>query len=117
MAVGTLFLFFRYYTTDITKAWTVSLTVLAVFQWANAWNCRSERSSLFAMNPLSNRPLLLATAGVIALQLLALYTPAMQQILHTIPLSRVDWMYILPIGMSIIVAEEIRKAYVRLRHS
>jgi Ca2+-transporting ATPase len=117
MAAGTLFLFFRYYTTDITKAWTVSLTVLAVFQWANAWNCRSERSSLFAMNPLSNRPLLLATAGVIALQLLALYTPAMQQILHTIPLSRVDWMYILPIGMSIIVAEEIRKAYVRLRHS
>ena len=42
MMFGTLFLFSQYFETDIAKAWTISLTVLAVFQWFNAWNCRSE---------------------------------------------------------------------------
>jgi len=48
MAIGTLWLFSKYYRTDIAKAWTISLAVLAVFQWFNAWNCRSESKSIFA---------------------------------------------------------------------
>ncbi|MBP9748747.1 HAD-IC family P-type ATPase, partial [Patescibacteria group bacterium] len=115
MAVGTLFLFQRYYATDLAKAWTVSLTVLAVFQWANAWNCRSERTSLLRMHPFTNRSLVAATAVVIVLQCIAVYTPTMQKVLHTVPISLADWLLILPIGASIILAEEIRKAFVRIR--
>lgn len=33
MAAGALYLFAWYYDTDIVKAWTIALTVLAVFQW------------------------------------------------------------------------------------
>lgn len=113
MAIGALYLFTRYYETDIAKAWTMSLTVLAVFQWFNVWNCRSEGSSIFSMNPFSNRFLVGATAIVIGLQLLAVYNPLMQKILRTVPLSLSEWGIAITIAASIIAVEEIRKLFYR----
>jgi len=113
MAIGALWLFRGYFEADITKAWTVSLTTLAVFQWFNAWNCRSEEKSLFQMNFLANKFLVGATLIVIFLQLLAVYNPVMQKILHTVPLGLSDWLIIIPIASSIIVVEEARKFFYR----
>ncbi len=115
MAIGTLWLFSNYIGGDTTKAWTMSLTVLAVFQWFNAWNCRSESESVFAMNPFSNKYLLAATSIVVSLQLLAVYHPFMQKFLHTTSLSLREWVVILVIASSIILAEEIRKLWYRAR--
>jgi len=115
MAIGTLFVFRGYIGEDMTKAWTISLTVLAVFQWFNAWNCRSESKSLFQMNPFSNKFLVGATGIVIALQFTALYTPFLQKVLHTTPLSLSEWLIIIPIAGSIILVEEIRKLFYRMR--
>lgn len=109
MMIGTLFLFSKYYQVDITKAWTISLTVLAVFQWFNAWNCRSENKSIFTQNPFSNKFLVGATITIIILQLLAIYNPLMQGILHTTALNLSDWLLIIPIAFSIVIVEEIRK--------
>lgn len=114
MMVGTLFLFKDYYATDLAKAWTISLTVLAVFQWFNAWNCRSEKKSIFQMNPFSNQFLVLATLVVAMLQIAAIYTPFLQSILRTVPLSLYEWMMIFTVSLSIIAAEEIRKFFHRL---
>ncbi len=113
MAIGTLYLFKGYFETDITKAWTISLTTLAMFQWFNAWNCKSESKSIFQMNPFSNKFLVGATAIVISLQFSALYTPVLQKILHTTPLSLLEWLIIIPIASSIILVEEIRKFFYR----
>src|SRR3989338_3051356 len=113
MAIGTLYLFKGYFETDITKALTISLTTLAVFQWFNAWNCRSESKSIFQMNPLSNKFLVGATVIVIFLQFAALYTPFLQKILHTTPLSLSEWLIIITIAGSIILVEEIRKFFYR----
>lgn len=109
MAIGTLFLFNNYYEADLAKAWTISLTVLAVFQWFNAWNCRSDSKSIFKMNPFSNRYLVWATIVVILLQMFAIYTPVMNTYLKTVPLNLSDWMVIVPIAASIVLVEEIRK--------
>lgn len=109
MMIGTLFLFKGYYQTDMVKAWTVSLTVLAVFQWFNAWNCRHESKSIFQLNPFSNKFLVGATMIVIILQMFAIYHPLMQRILHTTGLDISDWLLIIPIASSIILVEEIRK--------
>ena len=117
MMLGTLFLFQRYADVDIEKAWTISLTTLAVFQWFNAWNCRSELKSIFQMSPFSNRFLLGSTFIVIILQLLAVYTPTLQKILHTVPLEFFDWIIIIPIALSIVFVEEIRKFFARRRIS
>lgn len=117
MMVGTLLLFREYFETDITKAWTISLTTLAVFQWLNAWNCRSEDKSIFQMNPFSNKFLMGATAIVIILQLFAVYNPLMQKLLHTTPLTGSEWMMIIPIAFSIVIVEEVRKFFHRNRKS
>lgn len=113
MAIGTLYLFKINFSADITKAWTVSLTALAVFQWFNAWNCRHESKSIFQINPFSNKWLIGATAIVILLQLFVVYNPFMQKFLRTTPLNTSDWLIIIPIASSIILIEEIRKFFYR----
>ncbi len=113
MAVGTLYLFSGYIGADSTKAWTISLTTLAVFQWFNAWNCRSESASIFQTNPFSNIFLVGATALVVALQLLAVYHPFMQAFLHTAPLTAAEWGILILVASSVIVVEEVRKFFYR----
>jgi Ca2+-transporting ATPase len=109
MMFGTLFLFSGYFEDDIAKAWTISLTTLAMFQWFNAWNCRSESKSIFQMDFFSNKFLLGATVVVIVLQVLAVYTPVLQSILRTVPLTLGEWLMIVPIAISIVLVEEFRK--------
>jgi len=117
MMIGTLFLFQNYFETDIGKAWTVSLTVLAAFQWFNAWNCRSERESIFHAGFFSNKYLLGATGVVVCLQLLAVYHPFFQRFLSTVPLTLSEWAMILAVATSIIWIEEIRKFFFRRKRT
>ena len=117
MMIGTLFLFRNYYAVDLTKAWTISLTALAVFQWFNVWNCRHESKSIFQMNPFSNMFLVGATAIIVFLQMLAIYNPFMQKILRTTTLTFAEWMLIIPVAASIILVEEIRKFVYRRKMS
>ena len=115
MMIGTLFLFRGYFENDLAKAWTISLTTLAVFQWFNVWNCRHESKSIFQLNPLANKFLVGATAIIVFLQMLAIYNPVMQKILRTTELSLAEWLMIVPIAASIILVEEIRKFFYRRR--
>lgn len=117
MMIGTLFLFSSYFHGDLTKAWTVSLTCLAVFQWFNAWNCRSTTESVFKTNPFSNKFLVSSMGIVIILQLFAVYNPLAQRILHTTPLTLSEWFMIIPIAFSVIILEEIRKFFHRRRQT
>ena len=113
MSLGTLYLFSTYLNLDPAKALTMSLTVLAVFQWFNAWNCLSESKSLFTSNPFKNPYLILATATVFSLQILAIYNPFLQSVLNTVPLSLNDWLLIVPVALSIVLVEEVRKFFYR----
>ncbi|EKE00802.1 MAG: hypothetical protein ACD_21C00271G0002 [uncultured bacterium] len=113
MMIGTLFLFRDYFEIDLTKAWTMSFTTLAVFQWFNAWSCRHESKSIFQMNPFSNKFLVGATLTTVLLQLLVIYNPLMQKLLHTVALTPFEWLIIVLISSSIILTEEIRKFFYR----
>ena len=117
MAVGALIVTAMYNDAESVKRYTMVLTLLAVFQWFNAWNCRSATQSLFTMSPFSNRFLIGATGIVIILQLLAVYTPLVQKFLNTTALTLGEWLFILAVASSIIVVEEIRKFVVRKRPS
>lgn len=114
MAIGTLYLFAQYLGPDLTKAWTISLTTLAVFQWVNAWNCRSDTKSVFAMNPFSNLYLIGATILVIFLQILAVHWSVLQNLLHTTDLTLAEWVLCIIMGLSIIVVDEARKVVRKL---
>lgn len=109
MAIGTLFLFSINYQADITKAWTISLTLLAMFQWLNAWNCRSDKKSFFEINPFSNMFLVYSTIAAIAVHMFVIYNPFMQRFLKTAALSVSDWLIIVAVAMTIVLVEEIRK--------
>lgn len=113
MAVGTLYLFKQYLVVDLARAWTISLTTLAVFQWFNAWNCRSENKSIFQKDFFANKFLVMATVAVVFLQLAALYTPFLQKVLHTRPITIYEWLVIIAVASFIIVVEEIRKIFYR----
>lgn len=115
MVIFTLFLFIATYEENMAKAMTVALTLLAVFQWMNAWNSRSETSSVFKINPFSNWWLIGGTAVAFVFQLLAVYHPFFQSFLRTVPLNVMDWLIILALSLSIIVVEEIRKSISRKR--
>jgi len=113
MMIGTLYLFQGYFHIDIEKAWTISLTSLAMFQWFNAWNCRSEDKSIFHAGFFANKFLIGATILVVVLQIFAVYNPFLQKILHTVPLNLSEWLMILPIAFSVVIVEEIRKFFYR----
>jgi Ca2+-transporting ATPase len=113
MMLGALIIFEGYFKNDMTKAWTMTLTTLAVFQWFNAWNCRHESKSIFQMNPFSNKFLVGSTLIIVSLQLLVIYNPLMQKFLHTAPLEFSEWLVIIPIAASIVLVEEIRKFFYR----
>lgn len=87
---------------------TVVLTLLAVFQWLNAWNCRSDFDSIFK-KPFSNPYLVLGLLGAFVSHLFAVYHPLMQGLLKTVSIGAVYWVYILVVATSVIWVEEIRK--------
>jgi magnesium-transporting ATPase (P-type) len=114
MAVGGVYLFSLYNQIDYHKALSISLTSLAVFQWFNGFNSQFPSASVFSRQVFRNGYLWLALAANFVLQLLALYHPALQKLLKTVPLNFSEWVAILGVGFGIILVEEIRKALVRL---
>jgi len=111
MAIGSLALFAYYLRVEPAKALTVSLTVMAVFQWFNAWNCKSEKHSIFSRDFFQNLWLIGATATVVVLQVLAVYHPFFQNFLHTTALNVSDWLIIVAVASFIVWPEEIRKRF------
>lgn len=112
MTVSTLALVYFYKDGDYIKATTIAVTVLAVLQWINAWNCRSETKSALR-SLLTNPYLIIATLVVIGLQLLAVYNPLFQKFLKTTPLSLDEWLIILAMSLPLLLIEELRKFIVR----
>ncbi|MBI2384710.1 MAG: cation-translocating P-type ATPase [Elusimicrobia bacterium] len=66
---------------------TMIFTVLVFTQMGHVLAIRSERESLFSQGLLSNKPLFAAVAGMILLQLAAVYLPPFQRALKTQALS------------------------------
>ncbi len=114
MTAGSLFVFYSWYRVDLAVARTMVLLTLAMFQWFNAWNCRSEKESILERGIFANRWLIGATALVFALQVAVIYVPFLQGLFKTVPLTLVQWLSVLGLASSIILIEELRKRFVRL---
>lgn len=113
MGLGSVYLFSCYYQQDIRYARTVTMITMVLYQWFNAWNCRSFYRSLFTMDMTSNRWLLGAAAFVLFLQWVMVYTQPFQFVFSTVPLSLYTWLEIGLVAGSIVLVEEIRKGLVR----
>jgi len=87
-----------------------------MFQWFNAWNCRSENKSIFQLGLFTNRWLVAATTFVLFLQFFLVYNPFMQKLFKTVPLKFNDWILIFIISSSVLVLEELRKLVTNYFH-
>lgn len=113
MGVVSLGVFLYYYQTGVAYARTMTLITMAMFQWFNAWNCRSNTKSIFQLGLFTNKWLVAATSLVLFLQLCILHIPFLQHIFKTVPLSISDWGIIIGCTSPILILEEIRKLTVR----
>ena len=113
MAAFSLGIFALYLEAGVQKAQTMVFLSLVVMQWANAWNARSERLSLFRYKSV-NWKLLLGIGIAALLQVLAFVTPLGEALgLSEIRLRELA----LPIlsGLGVIVAVESHKYWMRRR--
>jgi len=101
----------------LVKAQTMAFTMVTMFEMFNAFNCRSERHSIFEVGPFANRWLVLAVLSSILLQAAVIYIPFLQSIFGTAALSLADWLLITAISSSAFIVVEVGKWLVaRLRH-
>jgi magnesium-transporting ATPase (P-type) len=96
----------------IDEARTMGFTVLVLAQLFNALNARSSTDSAFR-RPLANPYLLAGIALSLALQVLVVHAPFMNEAFSTVPLSGADWMVCLAMGSSVLWADELRKVVAR----
>jgi Ca2+-transporting ATPase len=100
---------------SFARAQTGTFTLLAVCEWFNVLNCRSEGRSALRNGLLRNPWLLAGLAGSIALQAAVLYFLPLGRIFHTVPLSGSELVVIAAVGSLVLWAEEIRKLAARWR--
>ncbi len=92
---------------------TMAFTTLVFFQFFNVFNNRTEKKSIFKFNHLSNKKLLIAVGISVALQLFVIFSP-LNAFFKTVKIiSLKDWAVILAVCSSVIVAEELRKYFIR----
>jgi Ca2+-transporting ATPase len=116
IAAGVLWLFWNAVQSgaSMDKARSIAFTAFVVFEMFNVFNTRSDRDS-FVKGLFSNKWLLAAVAGSIALQLAVLYIPNLSRLFGVAPLGLQDWILLIGVGSTVIIAEELRKAVFRVK--
>jgi len=109
MMIGTLAVFKLYSPeTNLAYAQTMAFSTLMFFQMFNVLNCRSEFNSLFKVGLFTNMRLWGAILMSIIMQVIVIHTP-LNTFFKTIPLSLMDWVYVILISSSVFVIVEIYK--------
>jgi len=97
---------------SLPYAQTMAFTTLMLFQLFNVLNARSDERSAFA-GLFSNRWLWMAIGVSLVLQLLVLYTPALQRAFGTVALSWADWLRCIVVSSSVLWLREANKLVTR----
>jgi potassium/sodium efflux P-type ATPase len=96
---------------------TVAFVGIVSTQVGTAFACRTERVSTFQMGILSNRWLLVGVTLEIALTMVLVYLPPLQQFFQLEAMPAGLWLLVVPFGPIIFAADELRKWFVRIRPS
>jgi Ca2+-transporting ATPase len=85
----------------VEEVMALTFVTLVLIQFFNAYNCRSDRRSIFR-RPLANRWLNLAVAWEVMLLIGIIYIPFFQPAFGTFNLSRADWALVIAAAFSIV---------------
>ena len=108
MAIGTIAVFAYQLSikSSESKAMTIAFTLFVMYQLFNAYNRKAD----------SDKPstyLYLAIILSFLLQLLIIYLPQLQIIFRTTSISLIDWVVIIIVAFTIIIAEKIMKRVIK----
>jgi Ca2+-transporting ATPase len=94
--------------------WQTSVfTVLVFSQLFHSLVVRSEKESIFTLGLFSNKPMLVAIGITVFLQLMVIYTPAFNRVLHTQPLPLSELIICIAVSSIIFWAVEGEKYLIR----
>ncbi|HEU4685255.1 MAG TPA: cation-translocating P-type ATPase [Nitrospira sp.] len=99
----------------VEAARTVTFTVMVGAQFVHAFNCRSDRWSLFQMGPLTNRWLIGAACLSLGAQILMLTMPDAERIFKTTSVPLEDWGLMIAVPFLPFVIVEAAKLLMRRR--
>jgi Ca2+-transporting ATPase len=105
----------------LTQGWSlpaaqnVLLLLLVLFENIQAGNSRSETTSVFRMNPLRNRLLLVGTLTAQLIHIGAMYTPGLRDILRLQPVTAAQWLMTLGLALCLLITAELHKLVLRRR--
>jgi len=95
------------------QATTACLSAIIVMQIVNVFVCRSTTRSVFSVGLLGNPLISWGVILEIALIVLIDYSPWGNLIFATAPISAQVWLFVVPFGIVLFIAEELRKWLVR----
>ncbi|MFG2269611.1 cation-translocating P-type ATPase [Streptomyces chartreusis] len=98
------------------EAITMVQAGIVLSQFFNALAVRTDRQSVLKVGLLSNPALLAAGGFGVALMAAISYLPALQAVFNTAPLDPADWAVLTGLGTLPLIADEVRKAWLR-RHA
>lgn len=93
------------------------LLLMVLFENYHIGNCRSERTSAFALSPLRSPMLLLGAAGAFTVHVVSMYTPFMQDVLGVQPVTLRTWITVALVALTIVPVVELHKWWWNKRHS
>ena len=98
----------------VSEAQTMAVTTVIMFQIFYMLNCRSLKDSVFRIGVFSNKTVFLGIGTVLVLHALFIYSPTMQTIFSTLPLSPLSLFYSALAGAIILPVIAVEK-FVRNR--
>ncbi len=93
----------------VMAARTAVINVIVLVEIAYLFNCRSLNHSFMTIGPFSNRWALVGALMMLGAQLLFTYTPLMNKLFHTAPLSVESWLRIATVAVISFIAVELEK--------
>jgi magnesium-transporting ATPase (P-type) len=94
---------------SVAQARTAVVNVIIFVELAYLFNCRSLHRSFFSCRLLGNRWALVGAAAMIVAQLLLTYSPVMNRLFHTAPITVDAWWRILAIALLVFMIVEVEK--------
>ncbi len=94
---------------NLQESRTFAFCTIVVFEWLVAFNARSDELTIFRLGVLRNRPLLLALAIAIALQVAVIHLPFLHLPFNTVPMDGHEWIIAITLGVGVFLTETVRK--------
>lgn len=116
LVIGAVALAFQGVTLRMGLPWqTMVFTFLVLNRMAVVLAVRSDRTSLLRIGIMSNRPLVGAIVITFCLQLAVVFTPALNPLFHTEPMTAAALAATVALAMGMLLVSEVQKGVMRLR--